>query len=215
MGSSYCDEGESKRETHVSTWLLHPDFRFLSDFFQLEVYSPGSGIKLSVTSNQRAIQVYVRSRFVVVVLGSLISSLFFPSLSLQTCGGQHGTIPVKATQGGAGFVEQYSCMVIEMEDVIDGEQLTTRLRSKSPFLSDSTFPSTLLQPSTTPIGELISGILPPDHLTSTLATSSLPCKNEPLSLSHLHDPLCNRTLPQSSSETREILSLISSRTTLG
>ncbi|KAL7414843.1 galactose mutarotase-like domain-containing protein [Mrakia frigida] len=59
---------------------------------KLEVYSPGSGIKLAVTSNQRAIQIY-------------------------TCGGQHGTIPVKSTQG-TGFVEQNSCMVIEMEDVI-------------------------------------------------------------------------------------------------
>ncbi|KAH8082172.1 galactose mutarotase-like protein [Filobasidium floriforme] len=59
----------------------------------LEASSPNSGIKMSVATNQEAIQVY-------------------------TCGGQNGTIPVKKSQG-SGFYEKNSCMVVEMEGVID------------------------------------------------------------------------------------------------
>lgn len=41
-----------------------------------------------------------------------------PRRPVYTCGGQDGTTPRKASQGG-GFVGQDSCMVIEMEGVID------------------------------------------------------------------------------------------------
>jgi hypothetical protein len=40
--------------------------------------------------------------------------------SVYTCGGQNGSIPVKKSQG-SGFYEKNSCMVVEMEGVIDGE----------------------------------------------------------------------------------------------
>jgi hypothetical protein len=39
---------------------------------------------------------------------------------VYTCGGQNGSIPVKKSQG-SGFYEKNSCMVVEMEGVIDGE----------------------------------------------------------------------------------------------
>jgi hypothetical protein len=41
-------------------------------------------------------------------------------ISVYTCGGQNGSIPVKKSQG-SGFYEKNSCMVVEMEGVIDGE----------------------------------------------------------------------------------------------
>ncbi|WRT65286.1 uncharacterized protein IL334_002229 [Kwoniella shivajii] len=41
------------------------------------------------------------------------------SLQLYSCGGQNGTIPVKASQGG-GYVEKYGCLVIEPQQWIDG-----------------------------------------------------------------------------------------------
>lgn len=111
--------------TKVRTRVELPDCSSSTDslssqILQLEVYSPGSGIKLAVTSNQRAIQIYVRltpSYFCPLVY---VADLGLPFGLTQTCGGQHGTIPVKSTQG-TGFVEQNSCMVIEMEDVIGGE----------------------------------------------------------------------------------------------
>ena len=43
-----------------------------------------------------------------------------PASTVYTCGGQNGSIPVKTSQGD-GFYEKNSCMVIEMEGVIDGE----------------------------------------------------------------------------------------------
>ncbi|EPS96398.1 hypothetical protein FOMPIDRAFT_99551 [Fomitopsis schrenkii] len=62
----------------------------------VELYSPASGIKLSISSDQRAIQLY-------------------------SCDGFDGSIPAKASQGGQDGVvySQYSCAVLEMEDVID------------------------------------------------------------------------------------------------
>ncbi|KAH9925097.1 galactose mutarotase-like protein [Fomitopsis serialis] len=62
----------------------------------LELYSPASGIKLSVSSAQHAIQLF-------------------------TCDAFDGSIPAKASQGGLDGVvySQYSCTVIEMEDVVD------------------------------------------------------------------------------------------------
>jgi len=84
---------------------------------QLEAYSPNSGIKMSVTSNQEAIQ------------GELCPSTddktcdmysIKPASTVYTCGGQNGSIPVKTSQGD-GFYEKNSCMVIEMEGVIDGK----------------------------------------------------------------------------------------------
>ena len=44
-----------------------------------------------------------------------------PASAVYTCGGQNGSIPVKTSQGD-GFYEKNSCMVIEMEGVIDGER---------------------------------------------------------------------------------------------
>ncbi|OCF71481.1 hypothetical protein I204_07539 [Kwoniella mangroviensis CBS 8886] len=41
------------------------------------------------------------------------------SLQLYSCGGQNGTIPVKASQG-SGYVEKYGCLVIEPQQWIDG-----------------------------------------------------------------------------------------------
>jgi hypothetical protein len=43
------------------------------------------------------------------------------TFAVYTCGGQNGSIPVKNSQGD-GFYEKNSCMVIEMEGVIDGER---------------------------------------------------------------------------------------------
>jgi aldose 1-epimerase len=60
---------------------------------KLEVWSPASGIKMSVTTDQPAIQLY-------------------------TCSGMDGTTPRKASQGG-GFVDKDSCFVFEAEGVID------------------------------------------------------------------------------------------------
>ncbi|KZT63431.1 galactose mutarotase-like protein [Daedalea quercina L-15889] len=62
----------------------------------LELYSPASGIKLSVSSEQHAIQLY-------------------------SCDGLDGSKPAKASQGGIDGVvySQYSCAVLEMEGVID------------------------------------------------------------------------------------------------
>lgn len=59
---------------------------------KLEVWSPHSGIKLSVTTDQPAIQLY-------------------------TCSGMDGTTPRKASQGG-GFVGKDSCMVFEAEGAL-------------------------------------------------------------------------------------------------
>ena len=69
----------------------------------LEVTSPASGIKMSVTTDQDAIQLY-------------------------TCNGIKGSLslPRKRSQGGDGttdagkIYDNHSCVVIEMEDYIDG-----------------------------------------------------------------------------------------------
>ena len=85
---------------------------------QLEAYSPKSGIKMSVTTNQEAIQSEFRSWSIEGAFPVL--SRIYPLL-VYTCGGQNGSIPVKRSQG-SGFYEKNSCMVVEMEGVIDGEQ---------------------------------------------------------------------------------------------
>jgi hypothetical protein len=56
-----------------------------------------------------------------------------PAFAVYTCGGQNGSIPVKTSQGD-GFYEKNSCMVIEMEGVIDGER---QVVVPSLLLSDS------------------------------------------------------------------------------
>lgn len=70
---------------------------------------------MSVATNQEAIQ------------GQPSYPIFVPSpyadsvhISVYTCGGQNGSIPVKKSQG-SGFYEKNSCMVVEMEGVIDGK----------------------------------------------------------------------------------------------
>ncbi|ORX95099.1 galactose mutarotase-like domain-containing protein [Clohesyomyces aquaticus] len=59
--------------------------------------SPWSGIQVDIFSDQEAFQVY-------------------------SCGGQNGTLPIKSTQGldsRPRVVEQYGCIVMEVEDWID------------------------------------------------------------------------------------------------
>lgn len=69
----------------------------------IELYSPQSGIKVSVTSDQPAIQVYTCS-----------------GVSSPT----KGSLPRKRTHGGDGTLaqiyENHSCIVLEMEEWIDG-----------------------------------------------------------------------------------------------
>lgn len=69
----------------------------------IELYSTNSGIKVSVSSDQPAIQVYT------------CSGINSPS---------KGSIPRKRSHGGDGTLDKiydnYSCVVLEMEDYIDG-----------------------------------------------------------------------------------------------
>ena len=62
----------------------------------LQMYSPSTGIKLSLETNQAGLQIY-------------------------SCNGQNGTIPVKSGQqhisGKTTYVEKYGCLVIETQDV--------------------------------------------------------------------------------------------------
>lgn len=74
-------------------WVNSPSSSFSPASVALSVFSPKSGIKLELKSDQAALQVY-------------------------TCGGQDGTTRRKKSQGG-GYVQQDSCMVIEAEGVID------------------------------------------------------------------------------------------------
>ncbi|KAF2458596.1 aldose 1-epimerase [Lineolata rhizophorae] len=66
-----------------------------------EVASADSGIRLGLWTDQRAFQVY-------------------------SCGGQNGTLPIKETQGffdddsRPRVVPQYGCLVLEVQDYIDG-----------------------------------------------------------------------------------------------
>ncbi|EMC99907.1 hypothetical protein BAUCODRAFT_354698 [Baudoinia panamericana UAMH 10762] len=63
----------------------------------LQMWSPSTGIKMSLESNQQGLQIY-------------------------TCSGQNGTIPVKASQqhlANTTHVEKYGCIVIEAQDWID------------------------------------------------------------------------------------------------
>jgi hypothetical protein len=68
----------------------------------IEMYSPQSGIKVSVVSDQPAIQVYTCSGI----------------------SGAKGSLPRKRSQGGDGTLaqiyENHSCIVLEMEEWIDG-----------------------------------------------------------------------------------------------
>ncbi|TKA67534.1 hypothetical protein B0A55_08463 [Friedmanniomyces simplex] len=64
----------------------------------LQLSSPSTGIQLSLQTNQQGLQIY-------------------------TCGGQNGTIAVKADQQhltNTTYVERYGCVVIETQDWIDG-----------------------------------------------------------------------------------------------
>lgn len=65
----------------------------------LQMYSPSTGIKMSLETNQQGLQIY-------------------------SCNGQNGTIPVKKDQqhiaGKTTYVEKYGCLVIETQDWIDG-----------------------------------------------------------------------------------------------
>ncbi|WWC69064.1 uncharacterized protein I206_103000 [Kwoniella pini CBS 10737] len=60
----------------------------------LQLTSADTGITLTLRTNQQSLQIY-------------------------SCGGQNGTIPVKASQGH-GYVEKYGCLVIEPQQWIDG-----------------------------------------------------------------------------------------------
>jgi hypothetical protein len=70
---------------------------------------------MSVATNQEAIQ--GQPSYTIFVPNSLADTVH---ISVYTCGGQNGSIPVKKSQG-SGFYEKNSCMVVEMEGVIDGE----------------------------------------------------------------------------------------------
>ncbi|KAK3116847.1 hypothetical protein LTR53_002341 [Teratosphaeriaceae sp. CCFEE 6253] len=64
----------------------------------LRLRAPSTGIQMSLSTNQQGLQIY-------------------------TCGGQNGTIPVKADQqhfANTTYVEQFGCIVIETQDWIDG-----------------------------------------------------------------------------------------------
>ena len=60
------------------------------------MYSPVTGIQMSLESNQQGLQIY-------------------------SCNGQNGTIPLKSNQqhlsNGTAYVEKYGCIVIETQDV--------------------------------------------------------------------------------------------------
>ncbi len=61
----------------------------------LRMYSPSTGIQMSLESNQQGLQIY-------------------------SCNGQNGTIPVKSDQQhlkNTTYVEKYGCVVIETQDV--------------------------------------------------------------------------------------------------
>lgn len=75
-----------------------------SNFPVLSLWSQATGIRMDVATNQQGLQIY-------------------------SCNGQNGTIPVKPSQvernqdvygGGAKFVEQYGCLVVETQGWIDG-----------------------------------------------------------------------------------------------
>lgn len=74
-----------------------------SNFPVLSLWSDTTGIRLDVATNQQGLQIY-------------------------SCNGQNGTIPIKESQiarntgavdGGAKFVNKYSCLVIETQGWID------------------------------------------------------------------------------------------------
>ena len=65
----------------------------------LQLYSPSTGIQMSLETNMQGIQIY-------------------------SCNGQDGTTPVKRSQQHAGnttYLEQYGCVVIEAQDVSSKE----------------------------------------------------------------------------------------------
>jgi len=74
------------------------------NFPVLSLWSTTTGIRMDVSTNQQGLQIY-------------------------SCNGQNGTIPVKASQtqrnsdvygGGAKFIEQHGCVVVETQGWIDG-----------------------------------------------------------------------------------------------
>jgi aldose 1-epimerase len=74
------------------------------NFPVLSLWSATTGIRMDVSTNQQGLQIY-------------------------SCNGQNGTIPVKASQtrrnshvdgGGAKFIEQHGCVVVETQGWIDG-----------------------------------------------------------------------------------------------
>jgi aldose 1-epimerase len=75
-----------------------------ANFPVLSLWSQNTGIRMDVSTNQQALQIY-------------------------SCNGQNGTIPVKPSQvqrnsdvygGGTKFVERYGCLVVETQGWIDG-----------------------------------------------------------------------------------------------
>jgi aldose 1-epimerase len=66
-------------------------------FPMLSMWSNDTGIRMDVRTNQQGLQIY-------------------------SCGGQDGSIPVKASQkgSGVGFVNRFGCLVIEPQGWIDG-----------------------------------------------------------------------------------------------
>ncbi|KAF1836135.1 aldose 1-epimerase [Decorospora gaudefroyi] len=78
--------------------------------------SEWSGIKLDIYSDQEAFQMY-------------------------SCGFQDGTLPYKSTQGapgGSGFVQQFGCVVMEVQDWIDAINNPEWMREKKQIYGPAT-----------------------------------------------------------------------------
>lgn len=96
-----------------------------SNFPVLSLWSSATGIRMDLATNQQGLQIY-------------------------SCIGQNGTIPVKPSQvqrnkgaagGGAKFVNQYGCIVIETQDWIDGVNHPEWGRDKWQIFSAETGPA--------------------------------------------------------------------------
>ena len=97
-----------------------------SSFPVLSLWSQATGIRMDLSTNQQGLQIY-------------------------SCNGQNGTIPVKLSQvqrnngtsgGGAKYVNQYGCIVIETQDWIDGINHPAWGRDDWQIFSPETGPAT-------------------------------------------------------------------------
>jgi len=85
----------------------------------LKMWSPVTGIEMSLETNMQAIQIY-------------------------SCNGQNGTIPVKQSQqhgSNTTYVEKYGCVVIETEEWIDGINQPQWGRDQYQIFSPTTLPA--------------------------------------------------------------------------